>query len=345
MAEDSWPKSTRNGGTLNDMEHELLVSAVQPSGLIGATTDTAVVYADGTGTRTIKIRPQKYGLARGKLWYSGTVEYTKQAAANTSGSTRTDLVVLRLDRATWATTLEIRQGTPGAGAAPAPVQTITDWDSATGVFEVPAATITVVNNATTFAAGDVKPIAWYVLPDGSIQCTDTTRPYGSGILMQGLAITETNTKFRRFWNGSGWAYFPGTLVAKSPLRTVNVGLTGIGETATPTDSVSFDAVANQPFTVKWSGSWQANGGAENSELRVRSAAGPAVTSAGSLLKGVQVTSSAGGINVPIELTVNGVTFAAGQTTIGMFLANTFGPGTHTLVGTPNSQSDIAVYAA
>lgn len=202
MAEDSWPKSTRNGGTINDYEHEQLVAPSQMDGLIGVPSDPALVYGDSTGMQ-IKVRPNRYGLVRAKEWYSGPAEFTKNIAANSSGATRIDLVVLRWDRSNNSVSVQIRQGTPGL-ARPAPVQQTPPVTAfGTGIWELPIAQVTVVNNAATITTGDVVNLAWYIAPDGKILCTSVTRPYG-GTLYSGLEIYETDTTVFRAYDGVGW---------------------------------------------------------------------------------------------------------------------------------------------
>lgn len=219
MAEDSWPKSTRNGGTINDYEHEQLVGTVDPSGLIGLLTDTPLVYADSTGMQ-IKVRANRYGLVRGKTWYSGPVEFTKPIGANTSGATRVDLVVLRWDRANNSVTLQVRAGVPGAGL-PAPVQQVPPATTfGTGIWELPVAQVTVANNAATIAPANAVNLAWLLGPDGKILCTSATRPYGE-IRRPGLEISEDG-KYTYTWDGTYWVPEAGQLISAGYLAQ-NVG--------------------------------------------------------------------------------------------------------------------------
>lgn len=259
MAEDSWPKSTRNSGTINDYEHEQLESPAQPNGLVGVPTDATLVYGDSTG-RQIKVRPNRYGLLRGKTWTSGPAEYIKAIAANTSGSTRIDLVVLRLDRANNGVTLEVRAGVPGAGR-PAPVQQVPPATAfGTGIFELPVAQVTVVNNAATITAADVVNLAWYVSASGEILCTSTTRPYGLVDLDQ--FIYESNTKLRYAWDGAAWQpavdyrNSKGLVYGKKKSDGVVMGSAITADTVllTKTITVEPNRVLNMRARVGWTGS-------------------------------------------------------------------------------------------
>lgn len=195
MAEQSWPRPGYNSGAITNTEYEQLVHPQAADGMIGSPADTATVYGDGSGsTRQVKIRAEKHGLVRGMHWYSGTTEVLKAHAANTSGSTRVDTVVLRLTRATPAVTCEIRQGTPSAGA-PALVNDL----GTTGVYEIPLADVTVDNNATFIAAGKVARREWY-LGEQTILCTSTTRPPHSA----SRRILETDTGKGYISDGTAW---------------------------------------------------------------------------------------------------------------------------------------------
>ena len=106
--------------------------------------------ADGLGMYVI-VRLGKYALVRGYKWYSGTSNFNKTIAANSSGNPRIDLVVLRLTRATWAVTVEVVQGTPAATPA---VPALTQNTGSSGVFEIPLAEVTVASGASTIAGGN-----------------------------------------------------------------------------------------------------------------------------------------------------------------------------------------------
>lgn len=191
MVSISYPSPAYNAGTVTDLEFERLSASQAPDGLIGYPTDPALVYANGSGTRVVRIRPNRRGLVRGFEYDSGPSELTLTLAANTSGVTRVDLIVLRLDRATWTVKEAVVQGTPGSGA-PSPTQNT----GSIGVWELPLAEVTVTNGATTLSAGTVVPVAWYLGDDGQILCTDETRPPTA----EGRMFTEVDTD--RTWHGN-----------------------------------------------------------------------------------------------------------------------------------------------
>jgi hypothetical protein len=191
MAEDSYPNTPHNTRALTEQEYERLVSYVQPSGLCGTPALTALVYADSSG-RQVKIRANREGTIRGFHWVSGSTEVTKALAANASGSPRIDLLVLRLTRATWQITVEIKAGTP----ATVPIApTVTQDLPGSGVYEIPLAEVQVPNGAAITASGQVTPRAWYVTEYGHILCTPTTLPgHSAGLrvwLSTGISLVST----------------------------------------------------------------------------------------------------------------------------------------------------------
>lgn len=156
MAEASWPSPNHNSGAVNDEEYERLAHPQAGDGIVGSPSDTSVVFADSSG-RQVKVRANKFGIVRGRHWDSGSVETIVALAANSSGSTRIDTVVLRLTRSTWDVTVEIVQGTPGAGA-PALTQ---DLD-VTGVYEVALGDATVINGSVNITAAQFTRREFYL---------------------------------------------------------------------------------------------------------------------------------------------------------------------------------------
>lgn len=192
MTSVSYPAPGYNGGAVTDLEFERLVSSQAADGVIGTPSAAPMVFADGSGTRVVRIRVNRRALVRGFMYDSGPNELTLTLAANTSGVTRVDLIVLRLDRATWTVFEGVVQGTPGAGA-PAPSQNT----GSIGVWDLPLAQVTVINGATSLSAGTVVPLAWYVGDDGQILCTPSTRPPGNA----GRQIHEIDTDVT--WESTG----------------------------------------------------------------------------------------------------------------------------------------------
>jgi hypothetical protein len=193
VAEDSWQSPNHSSGAVSDIELEQLYFPFTANGVIGSPADTSVAFGDSSGLN-VKIRSGKHASIRGFHWYSGASDVTKTIGSNSSGSTRTDLLVLRLDRSTWDVRAAVVAGTPGSGAPAATQQTGT-----TGVWELPIATVTVANGAATITAGNVHPVNWYCGPQ-SVVCTSTTRPDPTA----GLVIYETDTGREYIGNGSSF---------------------------------------------------------------------------------------------------------------------------------------------
>lgn len=160
MASISYPNPDYNGGAVTVDEHEQLTHSGLGTGIVGhPATTSQVAYADGTGTRAIHLRAEKRVIVRGLAWYSGASVITLNAAANASGSTRIDRAVLRVDRSAETVTEQIITGTPGSGVPP----TLTNnAGPGSGVWDFPLGRATVVSGATTLAAEDFIPEAWYL---------------------------------------------------------------------------------------------------------------------------------------------------------------------------------------
>ncbi len=193
MAETSWPSPSHNSRAVTDREYEELVAAYAGDGLVGVPTEQALVYGDGTG-QYVKIRAERRALVRGHMWSSGASEFTKSITPNGAGSARRDLVVLRLTRATWNVTIEVKLGSPGA-SAPSVTQDLTN----SGVFEIPLAIVNVQSGASSIASGDVQMVAWH-LGEQTYYCLSTTRPPAT----PGRRIYEFDTGFE--YVGVGSAY-------------------------------------------------------------------------------------------------------------------------------------------
>ncbi|MFF1709326.1 hypothetical protein [Streptomyces sp. NPDC058268] len=141
MAQDSWPSPAHNSRAVTDTEYEKIAAHFSDDGTWGTPTDTAVVSA-GSGL-SVNVRAEVYASVRGHAWYSGASAVNLAIGANSSGSTRTDRVVLRLDRSAWTVRAVVKAGTPGAGAP-----TLTQQTGDTGVYEIPLARVTVLNGAS-----------------------------------------------------------------------------------------------------------------------------------------------------------------------------------------------------
>lgn len=222
MAEDSWQSPNHSSGAVSDIELEQLYMPFTANGVIGSPADTSVAYGDGVSGLVVKIRSGKHASVRGFHWSSGATDVSKTIGANSSGSTRIDLLVLRLDRSTWDVRAAVVAGNPGSGAPAATQNTGTS-----GVWELPVAQVTVVNGASNITAGNVKPVNWYCGPQ-SVVCTSSTRPDPTA----GLTIYETDTGRQYIGNGSsfvnsivdsGWVNVPAisTWTSNCVVRNVN----------------------------------------------------------------------------------------------------------------------------
>ena len=188
MPETSWPSPNYAAGAVNETEYEKLVAQAATSGLIGDPTLTAIVYGDSSG-RLVKVRADRYGLVRGRLWTSGSAELSITIAANATSYTRIDRLVLRYNRSTFDVRLAVVQG--AAAATPA-VPALTNNEGLTGVWELPIAQITVPAGAAVITAGNVKIDGWYLSEDGGVVCTSTSRP-PVALVGAGVHMTETDT--------------------------------------------------------------------------------------------------------------------------------------------------------
>lgn len=194
MAQSSWP-SPDTSRVIDDLAYERLVAAQYVDGLVGNITDTPLVYADGSG-RQVFVRASRIAQVRGHGWSSGGSVLTLSIGANSSGSTRVDLVVLGLNRSTWNVTAYVKAGTPGSGA---PALQVDAGD--TGIYEIPLAEVTVPNGATLTSAGQVLPRAWYATPYGPAApgSTVATRPPAP---VPGVMMWQNGTGY--VWNGTIW---------------------------------------------------------------------------------------------------------------------------------------------
>lgn len=227
MAEASWPDTGHNSRSVTDIEYEQLVSSYAAEGVIGSPLDQPVAYGDGTGM-VVKLRANKYAALRGHIWSSGTADLPLTVTANPSGAARVDLVVLRLDRADWTVRAYVKAGAGTGGV-------MTKQTGATGLYEIPLATVTVANGATSVAASDVKSVAYYAAPPAALAHsslngwvpqtagrelynTDTGLRYQTNGSSWSRVSTENNTMRMvgweiknnqdfAYWNGSGWAVF------------------------------------------------------------------------------------------------------------------------------------------
>lgn len=197
MAERSWPSP--NHGTparaVTDAEYPHLAPWAS-DGIFQSGSD--VVYANSSGLE-VHVRADKYGIVQAHAWTSGTAEFALAVAANASGATRVDTVVLRLDRSTWDVTIEVRQGTPGAG----PPMLARDAGD-TGLWEIPVADVTVDNGAATIAAGKVTPRP--LLQSGAVRPCTLITDIQSTLAPGDIAFEASTSRW------IGWTGASGTLL-------------------------------------------------------------------------------------------------------------------------------------
>jgi hypothetical protein len=196
-----------------------------PTGVIKGYLNELQPYGDSSG-RQVKVKTGKAWIAG--VYYENDAEIILAVTANSSGSTRLDRIVVRVNWTTNTCALLVVAGTPGAGTAPAPTNTATTWDLNLGY-------VTVVNGAATIAAADVKDergrldlSGGYTEPRlaGAI-CVSTARPttwpVGGRIheLDTGRSYTNTGTDSVPVWGHAGDT----DLNTASPHHSLGVGST------------------------------------------------------------------------------------------------------------------------
>lgn len=189
----SWPSPNHGSPprSVTEAEYQHLIPFAA-DGIFGAATD--LVYANGSGLQT-HVRANRYALVRGHAWSSGAAEETLAHDPNTSGQTRVDTVVVRLDRGTWDVGAAVRKGTPGAGP---PALVHDDGDS--GVFEIPAADVTVTNGAVSLSGDKVRNRP--LLQAGGARACDKITDI-QAYLTPGDIVWETSTGRWIGWTAAG----------------------------------------------------------------------------------------------------------------------------------------------
>ncbi|MGC5239090.1 hypothetical protein ACPXCH_04830 [Streptomyces albogriseolus] len=190
MAQSSWPSPAHNSRAVTDTEYEKIAARFSDDGVDGSPADPAVVTA-GVGLN-VAIRANVYATVRGHAWTSGTTGDTLSVTANTSGQTRIDRVVLRLDRSDWTVRAVVKEGTPGAG-----VPALTQSTGDTGLYEIPLAEATVLNGAASITV--TRRELW--VGSRVRACTSATRNPAPAA---GELCLETDTGMVRMWDGTAW---------------------------------------------------------------------------------------------------------------------------------------------
>ncbi|MFE6282426.1 hypothetical protein [Streptomyces sp. NPDC057877] len=206
MAQDSWPSPAHNARAVTDVEYEKIAMRFSDNGVYGNPTDTQVVTA-GIGL-SVDIRAEVYASVRGHAWYSGTSTVNLAVAANASGQTRVDRVVLRLDRSDWTVRAVVKQGTPGEGP---PVLTTGEGFT---TYEVLLANVTILSGAgtVTVTRGE-RYVGTRIRPATSTALTNPNPDLGE-------VRWETDTKRLRLYDGDSLRTIysdSGPIVINSPL--------------------------------------------------------------------------------------------------------------------------------
>lgn len=243
MAELSWP-SPDNGRAVTERQYELLSAQITEDGLLSDEDGTdlepdalAPVYGDGSGMN-VKVRQDLFGQVRGFGWTSGTSAITKTIAANATGLTRIDRIVLELSRSTWNVRTAVVQGTAGGGI-PALTRSLGD----SGLFQVPLARVTVPTGDASITNDQVFVDAFHI---GS-----RIRPWASLAEMQYPKLGEVGFDVatgRWFgWNGTSKIYLSFPQVSKASTSLEDAGTTNNAtqfvETLTGAASISLNFTA------------------------------------------------------------------------------------------------------
>lgn len=264
MAYESYPNTAHNARAITLVEHEQLVGPLGVSGLVRYGLVTTPAYADSTG-RQVKIRAGVSALIRGTR-FDNTTETVVAVAANASGSPRIDLLVLRLNRATYEITPVVIAGAPGAAPiAPSPVRN--EAGGSPDYYDLPLCEISVPNAATTTTATQVVNRAWWISGSGYVGNSTAKPPVVAGVSWweadTGIGyVGSSGGTFKRTYHytgyvdlnmGSGWTgqfslARDGSTVTGS-IRIQRAG-SAIGESTSPT----LGPIGSQfrPDEIKWS---------------------------------------------------------------------------------------------
>jgi hypothetical protein len=263
VAESSWP-SPSNGHIVDDIQYEKLGMSYGPSGgVVGDFTSPQLIYGDSSG-RQIKVAADRYALVRGHEWWSGSSIFTVAIGANASGSTRIDLVVLRLSRTTWDVTVTVIAGTPGSGVPPAAVQNT----GTTGSWDLPLATVTVTNGAATITAGNVVYVGTHLNGAGGFLVPSVAALAYVPTPLAGQQAVVTGSGIVRTYNGTAWkatiGAAPHVLLFRTSVSIANNSVTtvswtsdgsndfGMWDAGSPTIiTVPFDGVGLVTLVARW----------------------------------------------------------------------------------------------
>lgn len=213
MAEFYYPFAAGPGAAVNETDWSHLARHLASSGVVGDPGGNQLeVFADSTG-RHVKVRPGQ-GITRGHYYLNDAIKQI-DLDANPSGSTRLDLIVLRLNPTANTVIADKVTGTPGAGAPPVPTQSDTD------IFELPLGVATVIAGATTITFDQVTDARRHSGLD-VIPCRVVADiPIAMGIRRGQLAY-EVFTGLLKIFDGATWGRL-------TPTRQVVLARNGVSQ--------------------------------------------------------------------------------------------------------------------
>ncbi len=249
MAESSWPSPAAGRVVADDQYEKLGITLGPTGGVFGDYTNPQLVYADSTGMQ-VKVAADRYALLRGREWWSGSSIFTKSIASNSSGTTRIDLVVLRLSRSTWDVTIAIVQGTPGAGA-PSSTKDL----GTTGIFELVLAQVTVSSGAATISAGNVTYVATHIGTGNELRVPSQLGLNYVPLPHPGMTVhLDTGDEYTRNAANNGWLLTgqvgPNSFTATLTGATTNPSL-GTGGSIATEYSLYNGKYCKYRGTIKW----------------------------------------------------------------------------------------------
>lgn len=214
MAEDS-PLSP--DGNLTEWEYEQLAGRVTASGLVGAPGDPDPVTVQGG---TLVIRAGLRANVRGFPWYSGAdpVVWSPSLA----GPTRTDLLVVRLDRLGGFVVASALKGGTAGNPAPTP----STGDAEADAYEIPLCEATIGGGAIV----SMTPRWWWVGAEG-VHLAESGTQLPPHALDRRVLRTDTGRAYRS--NDTSWVLvqddsgplqvttLPGFAATVNDLRRVN----------------------------------------------------------------------------------------------------------------------------
>jgi hypothetical protein len=184
LTQEYWPFATGAGATVTEARWSAMAKQWMPDGVLAGYLNQLQVFADSTGMQ-VKVRSGEAHI-QGHVFRSDAEEILA-VAANNSGSTRLDRVVVRLSWVAKTITIAVKTGTASLPAL--------QQDSS--VWEISLAQISVANLASTIASGNVSDLRTLVSSGLSASATDpptANAQVTAGSLCKGSArVNNTGT--------------------------------------------------------------------------------------------------------------------------------------------------------